>query len=403
MRKFNMTILVSLAIIVFTAAIVMAGVTEIKLYSNEVPTRYKVVGHPNIEEVPADSAATHIGNRDGSDPINSLWAFIDMNADKTAGEAPPNITFTDDAAVGPYAFHFRMCGMPNPNVWGVIRLGDVPGYSEGLDASATERVTFWIKSDAGIQEGEPAPHPLALVIWNHPSISPAESYGTSTPIGGETIIRIDDFGFFEAASLKPFNGQWQFVSIPWEWFGTISGGRAPAPTLEEAQAVVPYSFVDYRTGGDAFDNSKIAFFNLQSRNLLAEGGYPFTTGGAFCKEYTIDEICFTLEEGTGVTDVDGKASVMPLTYDLRANYPNPFNPSTTIEYAIPVSNHVNIEVFNEIGAKVRTLVNRNMTAGTYQATWDATDDHGNKVPSGVYFYEMNSSHYNSVQKMVLTK
>jgi hypothetical protein len=406
MRKFNEMILVSLTIIVFAAAIGMAGVTEIKLYSNEVPTRYHRIDGV-FSDAADDETVTHIGNRDGTNPINSLWAFIDMNGNQTAGLAPPNILITDDAAAGPYALHFRMCGMPTPSIWGILRDSGVPGYSEPLDASSTDRVTFWIRSDGDIWEGSPVPHPLCLFLLNTIDV-PVEAYGTFTPIGGETIIQIDDFGFFEAASLKPFNGEWQFVSIPWEWFSTVPGGRAPAPTLEEAQAIVPYSYVgmdgDKPIGGDGFVNSKLTRILLQSENGLDRGGFPFTTAGPiFCKEYTIDEICLTLAEGRDVTDVDGKASVMPLTYDLRANYPNPFNPSTTIEYAIPVSNHVSIEIFNELGVKVRTLVNRHLTAGTYQAAWNATDDHGNTVPSGVYFYEMKSSHYISVQKMILMK
>jgi len=101
--------------------------------------------------------------------------------------------------------------------------------------------------------------------------------------------------------------------------------------------------------------------------------------------------------------VDGNPTVMPLTYELRNAYPNPFNPNTTVEYALPVSNQVLIEVYNTLGQKVRTLVDRYVTAGVYKATWDATDDNGNLVPAGLYFYKMQASHYNSVKKMILAK
>jgi hypothetical protein len=184
--------------------------------------------------------------------------------------------------------------------------------------------------------------------------------------------------------------------IPWSWSGDRYWSEEGAP--------------DRHRGGPYFDEMLIKrikfsdFDNVSTIKSPMNVAYPMPAGRMpYWSDFSFDEMVFTLNEGTGVTDVDGKASVMPLTYDMSANYPNPFNPSTTIEYAIPVSNHVSIEVLNELGAKVRTLVNRPMTAGTYQATWDATDDQGNKVPSGVYFYKMISSHYNSVQKMVLTK
>jgi len=121
------------------------------------------------------------------------------------------------------------------------------------------------------------------------------------------------------------------------------------------------------------------------------------------QRYSIDEVIFSLNQGTGITDVDGNPTVIPLSYELGNNYPNPFNPTTEIEYAIPVSNHVSLAVFNSLGQQIKTLVDRNMTAGTYHATWDGTDDMGNSVPSGTYFYKMTSSHFNASKRMTLLK
>jgi len=117
----------------------------------------------------------------------------------------------------------------------------------------------------------------------------------------------------------------------------------------------------------------------------------------------MDEVIFCLNAGTGIVGVDGQKTVVPLTYELGDCYPNPFNPTTQIEYAIPVSNNVTIEIFNSLGQKVRTLVDRYMSAGTYHTTWDGMDDNGNVMPSGVYFYKMTSSHFNAVKRMLLMK
>lgn len=104
------------------------------------------------------------------------------------------------------------------------------------------------------------------------------------------------------------------------------------------------------------------------------------------------------------SDVNGdKSSLMPLEYGLSNNYPNPFNPTTQIEYSIPTSNPVSIEVCNALGQKIKTLVNRTMSPGKYQAIWNGTDNVGNAVPSGVYYCQMKSSHFNSVKKMLLIK
>lgn len=101
--------------------------------------------------------------------------------------------------------------------------------------------------------------------------------------------------------------------------------------------------------------------------------------------------------------VDGNPSVMPLKYSLSNNYPNPFNTTTKIEYTIPVSNQVNIDVFNSMGQKVKTLVNLYLSPGTYQVNWDGRDEAGNAVPSGVYYCKMISSYYNTTHKMLLLK
>ncbi|MCF7912051.1 MAG: T9SS type A sorting domain-containing protein, partial [Candidatus Cloacimonetes bacterium] len=64
---------------------------------------------------------------------------------------------------------------------------------------------------------------------------------------------------------------------------------------------------------------------------------------------------------------------------------------------------VRMEVYNVKGQKIRTLVNENMPAGTYQAIWNGTDDHNRKVASGIYFYKMISGKYTSTKKMILMK
>lgn len=89
---------------------------------------------------------------------------------------------------------------------------------------------------------------------------------------------------------------------------------------------------------------------------------------------------------------------VPNKFMLMQNYPNPFNPSTTIEYSLPTRSFVRLEIFNPLGQLVKTLVNEEKNAGTYQVVFD-----GKNLASGVYFYRLVASGFISTRKMALTK
>lgn len=89
---------------------------------------------------------------------------------------------------------------------------------------------------------------------------------------------------------------------------------------------------------------------------------------------------------TGDTDNEDSVNIIPVDSYLSKVYPNPFNPSTTLQYGIKETGQVKISVFNARGQLIRTLVNQNKIAGTYQIVWDGKDNNGNLVSSGVYFF-----------------
>jgi len=94
---------------------------------------------------------------------------------------------------------------------------------------------------------------------------------------------------------------------------------------------------------------------------------------------------------------------LPEGYALSQNYPNPFNPTTRIDYAIAEAQHVKLEVFNIQGQKVRTLVDRTVSPGSYTVEWDAASDTGNRVASGIYFYRFEAGDNIVTKKMTLLK
>jgi len=104
-----------------------------------------------------------------------------------------------------------------------------------------------------------------------------------------------------------------------------------------------------------------------------------------------------------VTDVAQEAEI-PTSYDLSQNFPNPFNPSTSITFMVPTKDHVRLSVYNLLGQEVKVLVDKELPAGTYSARWEGTDAQGNRLVSGVYFYRMvTKSGYTATRKMILLK
>ncbi len=87
--------------------------------------------------------------------------------------------------------------------------------------------------------------------------------------------------------------------------------------------------------------------------------------------------------------------------ELLQNYPNPFNPETIIPIRIHTQNHVTLEVYNCLGQKVRTLVNKHMPPGLHEIPWNGRNDTGQTMSSGIYFYRMETGRHKQVKKMFL--
>ncbi len=97
------------------------------------------------------------------------------------------------------------------------------------------------------------------------------------------------------------------------------------------------------------------------------------------------------------------ASEVPETFALAPNYPNPFNPSTALAYALPRPASVRLTVYDALGRHVRTLVEAEQPAGSYTVRWDGHDDAGRPVPSGVYLYRIIAGDFVQARTMLLVK
>ncbi|HOH97125.1 MAG TPA: FlgD immunoglobulin-like domain containing protein, partial [Candidatus Cloacimonadota bacterium] len=96
-------------------------------------------------------------------------------------------------------------------------------------------------------------------------------------------------------------------------------------------------------------------------------------------------------------------SAIPIATVVSGNYPNPFNPTTTIEYSIKNPSHVIMGVYNSRGALVKMLVDAQKTPGFYQIAWNGEDNSGNEVSSGVYFIVLKADSVISSRKMLMMK
>ena len=98
-----------------------------------------------------------------------------------------------------------------------------------------------------------------------------------------------------------------------------------------------------------------------------------------------------------------KVTEIPLAYSVSQNYPNPFNPATTIRYDLPEYSHVSIMIYDLLGRRVTTLINKAEEPGYKSIVWDGTDSFGKQVSAGVYLYQIRAGNYPRVRKMALLK
>ena len=137
---------------------------------------------------------------------------------------------------------------------------------------------------------------------------------------------------------------------------------------------------------------------------------PLTTGDyTLTAEADPDNAVVEEDEDNNDSAIDfsyvetGIDEVKPTEFALDQNYPNPFNPSTSIRYALPAISSVKLTVHNVNGQVVRVLVDRTMEAGAHEVVWDGTNMYGDKVATGIYFYQISAGSFKELRKMLLVQ
>ena len=184
---------------------------------------------------------------------------------------------------------------------------------------------------------------------------------------GKTVMA--DYG------LERFNVLVSDGSINPNDFASISG-----PTYVEA----PVAWTQFTYSLDAYANQTIRV------------AIQCVSNDAFI--FMVDDVEVDAPGGT-----DNESNDVILVSALEGNYPNPFNPETTIAFSTKESGQVSLDIYNIKGQKVRTLINDHRDAGSHKIVWNGKDDNGKSVASGVFFYRMKSGKYSSTKKMILMK
>lgn len=177
---------------------------------------------------------------------------------------------------------------------------------------------------------------------------------------------------------------------------------AVSPDGHEAEMKAPmWGFLKTPEGEPIIDFGNIldVSASLEASGELADGGNGSSSNWG---SDTAEPFRYLVTDpSTGVAD--NSVAKLPENAALHQNYPNPFNPSTKIEYNLIGEAFTSLKVFNVLGEEIRTLVSENQTPGLYRVCWDATDNLGNAVGSGIYLLRLQTNSVIRSRRMILLR
>jgi hypothetical protein len=177
---------------------------------------------------------------------------------------------------------------------------------------------------------------------------------------------------------------------------TFEGFAGVTPTFDTQHPQNPEL-----SGGDQFDLTDVALDHARYVKLTDLGSVK--KEGAFNGDFDLDAVV-AINSKSGTPSLIPNSKIQnPKLIHLAQNYPNPFNPSTTIHFQIAKNSMTRLEVFNLNGRLLRTLVDKNLSAGEYHVTWDGKNAQNRTVASGVYLYRLVTPEFQMSRKMLLIR
>lgn len=233
--------------------------------------------------------------------------------------------------------------------------------------------------------------------------------GTLTTDGldfeGDGILDVIVKGEYPSHSVLVFDGA--TYQLKWEYSASILGSEMSL-----------YGFFDVDGDSDkeaifnSYSPNRVIFLNLQTKSieftidsLGLETVLDMDRDGSHELIGKIGDGNSSMVQiwGSGPTGVVAKPNTSSTYYRLFPNYPNPFNPSTTIEYSVQRSGKVQIRIYDTLGQLLRVVVDEVKLIGEYSVSWDGKDDSGRAVATGTYFYQFQIGEFISTKKMLLLR
>ena len=245
--------------------------------------------------------------------------------------------------------------------------------------------------------------PMAYIVFNPSATTPPIT--TLTPHGGVKMAA-------SFAATAPPNNDWMITP-------RVHLGTGSAIKFYARSHVATYGLERFRIGVNTMDTPTIQGFSYVTGPNYVEAPVAWTEYIYDLSQYdnqnvyigircvSNDAFVFYVDDfaihsnGGSVGNDDNTAPV--LQNALIGNYPNPFNPETTIRFSTATSGPVNLGIYNLKGQLVKTLVNESKASGNHSAVWNGMDDHNRPVASGVYYYKMQAGKFSDTRKMILMK
>ena len=168
-----------------------------------------------------------------------------------------------------------------------------------------------------------------------------------------------------------------------------NSGLGKSATTAQADSILGYWQLDEGSGSTV--NSEICSCNDGTIHGASWKGVQYSANGPF--ELTIDATGLSVENG----------DFLPDQFQLHANFPNPFNPTTSIKYDLPEDATVSLMIYDITGREIRHLVNETQNAGFKAIMWDGTNNYGHQVGTGMYLYQIKAGSFTQTKKMMFLK
>jgi len=320
----------------------------------------------SFSQATSDSGATVTESYTPSAAGNYAYTITSVDNESPENESVvSNSAFTPLSA--PFSDNFTTAGVPNTSMWMTTNV-DVTNRASG-EVSAPFSMTL-----NGNPDGEDIVESLPINLAGLENNQVSMTYWYQPAGTGNDPEVQDSLQLF----FKNDQNQWVVINAypgrPFQAFQEVMVDLSSLPTDR----------------GNMFHSQ----FQMRFRSLGSQSATQFFD------EWFIDDLSLDLGIATGIGDDD----LSTITeFKLEANYPNPFNPTTTISYQLPKSSDVRLTIYNTLGQRVRTLVDANRSAGAYDVVWNGQNDAGAQVGSGLYFYTIETAGFTQTRKMMLLK